>query len=614
MYQRYENRTLAQWRDTFLNERSPNRRGQAVQAMLALVDNENLREVIDTIYDNSTYRERREEFKDETRDKANRIADLLHYFVDDHTESKIYAAKRWFEEDSRQGTGYALLLNFTKPSSASDRQLVQQIIEDGLDDASDLTCITAATCAMHHASWFPDVPGRLRRHLDTGDSPRRKAQLAFLLTLLGEGSEAEVQRFTDLVVSSSADARSRNIGLAGLIWMGPSAESAVEPLLELFIERQAELQDDFPFYSPWHRLPTSRFITDTYFGKPPSHVEATPLLGRGNWRAHTGTQRDAVVTALGCIGKGNTKVTEVLLKELTALRDQYHITWISEDFDNNRRSSHDTLRNCLVYSLTQSDPDRFPDQTSVWEHVLGPKRIPVTVKRERPWISKRLYDDIQARLVKATVEMPVKQAEYYRKSDVVSSAFAPIVRNLHPAMEDHPPRIYKRDNQIEFEFELRIPRAIVQVADTQDLVPVDQHGITVNPTWYAENQGIDLESLPVVDVGELKPVAYGERWDHPSLIPAILIASAVRTTLNKSNLTTVRPHPEDANEFQIVDDLGKWVFEWGHAIGKEPIGESIAEEKKNRLDHELIRLHRAKFPESTEVRVDLRHNLPRSLR
>ena len=604
---RYENRTLEQWRDTFLHERSPNRRGQAVQAMLALVDDENLREVIDTIYDHSTYRERREEFKDETRDKANRIAQLIHDFVEDHTERKIYAVKRWIEEDSRSATGYAILLNFTKPNSAQDRQLVQQIIEDGLDDASDRTCITAATCAMHHVSWLPDVPGQLRRHLETSDSLQRKAQLAFLLTLLEEGSEAEVHLFTDLAVGTPGDLSFRNVGLAGLIWMGPAADSAVEPLLELFVERQAELQDEFSFYShsSWNSLPTSQFITNNYFRKPPSHVEVTPLLGRGKWRGHVGKQRDAVVTALGCIGRDNTKVTEVLLKELTALRDQYHITWIADDFDNKRRTSHDTLRNCLVQSLTQSDPDRFPDRRSVWEHVIGPKRVPVTIKRESPWISRQLYDDIQARLEKATAEIPVKEAEYYRVSQVVSDAFVPIVRELHPVIKGTRPRVRKRENQIEFEFTFLIPRALAHVAETQDLVPVDSTGVALNPAWYAEVQDI-VESLPIVDIGELKPVAFGERWDHPSLAPAILIASELRTTLNKSNLTTVRPHPEADNEFQIVDDSGKWVFDWGHAIGEEPIGEPTAKEKKNRLDHELIRLHRSEFSESTEVRIDLR--------
>ena len=242
---RYENYTFAQWRDIFLNERSPNRRGTAVQAMLALADGNNLREAIDTIYENSSYRERTFGFKDETRNEVNTIYQLIHDFVHDETHRKVYALKRWLAEDSRQADGYKALLKIGRPNDAKDREIVRQIINAGLAHQNDLESVSAAICALHHAAWMSDVPDRIRRTLQASTSRNRQAQLAFLLVLLGQEQPAEIQLLTELATNPRSDSWSRDTGLAGLLWLGPRAKSAAEPLIATLKDPKIELRQDF---------------------------------------------------------------------------------------------------------------------------------------------------------------------------------------------------------------------------------------------------------------------------------------------------------------------------------------------------------------------------------
>ena len=49
--------------------------------------------------------------------------------------------------------------------------------------------------------------------------------------------------------------------------------------------------------------------------------------------------------------------------------------------------------------------------------------------------------------------------------------------------------------------------------------------------------------------------------------------------LNKSCLSTVRADLNKPGSFQLTNATGTWVFDWGHALEKEPIGELSGPDK-----------------------------------
>ena len=247
--------------------------------------------------------------------------------------------------------------------------------------------------------------------------------------------------------------------------------------------------------------------------------------------------------------------------------------------------------------------------SSVWEALLGPQRIPVDLARNQPWIQPALYDEIQQRLEQATSDVPVAKGNAHARSNDFQDVFGKLVQDLHPVLATYGGNvrgnIRHRKNRIEFDFEFRYPAVRVKLAnrpEEEELFLADRYSVRVLPEWYRD---IELDEFPIVDVGGREPIAAGERWEQPDFSAAVNIAQRIRNFVAKSSITTVRNHPKNAGQFQLVNSAGQWVFDWGHAISQEPIGEPDYKQKVKALATYLGQLYRLKTSASEPVRVDL---------
>ena len=121
---RYADKTFPQWREIFVNERSPNYRGQAAQAMLALADDELERTAIELIYEHTTQRERLEQFKNENTGQVNNITQLVSDFVSDDLPGRVYALSRFVQDSPKISDRLAMLLELDTPMLTIDRSFV----------------------------------------------------------------------------------------------------------------------------------------------------------------------------------------------------------------------------------------------------------------------------------------------------------------------------------------------------------------------------------------------------------------------------------------------------------------------------------------------------------
>ena len=298
--------------------------------------------------------------------------------------------------------------------------------------------------------------------------------LTGLLCVAGEANRDEMKWMADLVTDPATEEWSRNLGLAGLMMLGPKAKFVMEPLAELLSSSSANLDGEFNFASLVQaNSQTQRYLTGRFF--LPQHLERTPLLRGNNWGRREGTHRDALITLIGCMGESQ-EATELLWSELSDLKEKHKITWISPDFHPLTSLTYDMRRDCLVHALTSTAPDEFPTEEAVWVELLGEKRLPVAIEEQRPLpIQPRVLDELQQRLLTATADVPLR---YAADGGYPGDYFDDRLDGLHGAVESW--RGFGDVNhRLAFFPRYRIPVAHVRVGDA--IADGRQEGSTDRP-------------------------------------------------------------------------------------------------------------------------------------
>ena len=578
---RFDGRSYADWKRDFLRERSPNVRGQAVQALLALADGEQQRDAIDTIFDHVSPRAMHEIFKDESRNEKNTIAGLLMAYFGSNTHHKLYGTGRMAHEVPRyRAPVLGLLVKMEPILSESQRRAVSLIIGEALQDEHAYIRITALGTAVKFANTIPSMLDGIRDTARNDSEERVRVKAAMLLAMLGKQDHSGIELLARAAIlhedQVSVDA------LTGLIWLGPKASGAADSLIR-FLEGSAKQNEvDYAFTRVFQAddSSVSDSLRERFSGRFPEHAARSPLLAGGQWRQRSGKHRQAVITALGCMGPGANHAVPVLTTELTSLIRRESITWMSLSGEGERvRRSVEHV----THALARIDPQRFPSTDAVLVEVLGPKRVTIAIRANSSTsVPKHISDEISALVQQVTEDVSLDRRTAEQEVREALKAL------MHPAL--YYARLELFDGRV-FHVSLRFREPVALVRTEDGLIPSDSRGFALDPNWFSRTKS---ETLPTIDCGVVPPVDVGASWPN-DVSQAAQIAYQLRNVWTATKLHAIRRIPSDdaaARQFVLTNEDGSRSFRWGHAPGYEPIGEFSSEKKVARLVDLLKSLYR----------------------